>query len=110
MDIIIPQVSAVGVCIVTVCILTSALKSIISFKPIYVWLPLVFSLPLGFMVALAESGWILALISNTMIKTFSICAGSMASYDIVSKTLKGWKKNIEDDGADNESNSPNTKE
>jgi len=97
MDIIIPQVSAVGVCIVVVCILVSALKSIISFKQIYVWLPLFFSLPLGFMVALAECGWHLMIIQTMLIRTFSICAGSMASYDIITKTLKGWKKNIEED-------------
>ncbi len=97
MDLVIPQASAVGVCIVVVCILVSALKSIISFKPIYVWLPLFISLPIGLVVSFAECGWTLALIQNAMIKTFSICAGSMASYDIVTKTLKSWKKNIEED-------------
>ena len=102
MDIIIPQISAVGVCIVVVCVLVAAMKSIIPFKPIYVWLPLFFSLPLGFMVALAECGWHLMIIQTMLIRTFSICAGSMASYDIVNKTIKSWKKNIEDDQADKE--------
>jgi hypothetical protein len=96
MDIVIPQISAVGVCIVVVCVLVTILKSIIPYKPIYVWLPLFFSLPLGFMVALAECGWHLTLIECSLIKIFSICAGSMASYDIVSKTIENWKKNIED--------------
>ncbi len=104
MDLIIPQVSAIGVCIVVVCILVSVLKSIIPYKPIYVWLPLFLSLPLGFMVALAECGWHLTLIESSLMKTFSICAGSMASYDIVSKTIKSWKNNIEDDNKDEADN------
>ena len=96
MDIIIPQISAVGVCIVVVCVLVTILKSIIPYKPIYVWLPLFISLPLGFMAALAESGWHLTLIECSLTKIFSICAGSMASYDVVSKTINNWKSNIED--------------
>ena len=104
MDIIIPQLSVVGVCIIVVCILVGVLKSIIPFKPLYVWLPLIVSLPLGFMVAFAECGWTLMIIETMLIRTFSICAGSMASYDIVSKTIKSWKKNIEDDNKDEADN------
>ena len=96
MDIIIPQISVIGVCIVVVCVVVSVFKPIIP-KRLIVLLPIVISLPLGFMVALAECGWHLQLIQTMLIRMFSICTGSMASYDIITKTLKGWKKNIEED-------------
>ena len=96
MDIIIPQISVIGVCIVVVCVVVSVFKPIIP-KRLIVLLPIVISLPLGFMVALAECGWTLQLIQTMLIRMFSICTGSMASYDIITKTLKGWKKNIEED-------------
>ena len=96
MDIIIPQISVIGVCIVVVCVVVSVFKPIIP-KRLIVLLPIVISLPLGFMVALAECGWHLMIIQTMLIRTFSICAGAMASYDIITKTLKGWKKNIEED-------------
>ncbi len=93
-NLIIPQISAVGACIIAVCVLVSAIKQVVP-KRLIVWLPLIFSLPLGVIVALSETGWTLELIQSAIIRIFSICAGSMASYDLVSKTLKGWKKNVE---------------
>lgn len=100
MDLIIPQISAVGVCIVAVCVLTAALKTIIPIKKLYVWLPLILSIPIGFMVAFAECGWTREIIETMLIRIFSICAGSMASYDIVHKTIVSWKNNIEDKNND----------
>lgn len=100
---IIPQISVIGVCIVVVCVVVSVFKPIIP-KRLIVLLPIVISLPLGFMVALAECGWHLMIIQTMLIRTFSICAGSMASYDIVSKTIKSWKNNIEDDNKDEADN------
>lgn len=94
-NLVIPQISAIGVCIVVVCVFVSILKEIIPFKPLYVWLPLFFSIPFGIIIAYAECGWTLNIIQTALIRTFSICAGSMASYDIITKTIKGWKNNIE---------------
>jgi uncharacterized membrane protein len=94
---VIPTMSAVAACVLVVIILTSAFKSIIKCKALYVWLPLMLSLPIGFVAAFSEVGWTSMLIETAIVRVMSITAGAMSSYDIVSKTVKRWRQQLEDD-------------
>lgn len=90
------QFPAVAACAVAVIILTSAIKSIVKWKKIFVWLPVLFSLPFGIIVAFTETGFTLELIKSSITYWVSIFMTAITSYDVVYKTIQQFAEKKSD--------------
>ncbi len=85
---IIPTVGLYGIFVVVTVAITSLFKKIIKHKGVYPYIPIVFAVVFGGLVAFFNVGFSAAYFKECLTAIFSIAAGSIASYDAVVEKIE----------------------
>jgi hypothetical protein len=90
MDIVIPNFTFYGAFIIVTCMLTSMMKMLIKWKPIYPFLPIMLAALFGSVYGISTIGFTKDLPLEIFKNIFTIAAGAIMSYDVVIEKIKKY--------------------